>query len=485
MTRITGEVLWADRCEEVAVNSLPAAMTPDLKGLHYLTAPNQIQLDQANKSPMIQNGGDMFSYSPHKYRCCQHNVAFGWPYYAENLWMATKGNGLAAVLYAPSKVTAKVGDGTEVTITETTDYPFDDVVTFKISTKKPVKFPLWLRIPTWCDNPTASTISASGSISDTTEKGGCWTLFYHEWEDGDTVRLELPMKIRVKTWEKNHNAVSIHRGPLAYSLKIKERWAKYGDNEKWPNWEVYPDSSWNYGLVLDKDDPAASFEVVESKGMTKKQPFTPEAAPIMLKAKGKRILQWTQEHNGLVGPIQKSPVQSDQLTEDITLIPMGCARLRISAFPQIGEGPDAHLWTELPKYQISASHAHDNLGAVIDELVPKSSIDTTIPRFTWWDHKGTGEWIQLDFSTPQKLSWCEVYWFDDEPKGGCRVPVSWKVLYTQNNKWKTVDATSEFGMKKDTFNRATFKPIETRNIRVWVELQPKYSAGILECRVGE
>ena len=38
--------------------------------------------------------------------------------------MATAGNGLAAVLYAPCEVKAKVGDGTEVKITEETTYPF-------------------------------------------------------------------------------------------------------------------------------------------------------------------------------------------------------------------------------------------------------------------------------------------------------------------------------------------------------------------------
>ena len=37
-------------------------------------------------------------------------------------------NGLAAAMYAPSKVTAKVGDGTTVTIDEKTDYPFDGVI---------------------------------------------------------------------------------------------------------------------------------------------------------------------------------------------------------------------------------------------------------------------------------------------------------------------------------------------------------------------
>ena len=48
----------------------------------------------------------------------------------------------------------------------------------------------------------------------------------------------------------------------------------------------------------------------------------------------------------LVGLLQSSPVKSDQLEEEITLIPMGAARLRISSFPVIGEETDAVEWIE-------------------------------------------------------------------------------------------------------------------------------------------
>ncbi len=108
LTKISGEPLWADRNEEIAFNSLPAALTPDLKALHYLTGANMIQLDRQNKSPGVQNEGTMLSYSPYEvYRCCQHNVSHGWPYYAEELWLATADGGLCASLYAASELEAK------------------------------------------------------------------------------------------------------------------------------------------------------------------------------------------------------------------------------------------------------------------------------------------------------------------------------------------------------------------------------------------
>jgi hypothetical protein len=66
------------------------------------------------------------------------------------------------------------------------------------------------------------------------------------------------------------------------------------------------------------------------------QPFTPQAAPIELRAKAKKIPGWTIDELGLVGKLPDSPVQSGEPIETVTLIPMGAARLRISAFPVVG-----------------------------------------------------------------------------------------------------------------------------------------------------
>ena len=116
LTTISGDPLWADRCEEIAFNSLPASLTPDLKALHYLTAANMVAARPAEQEPRAsRTTAPMLSYNPFEvYRCCQHNVSHGWPYYAEHLWLATGDGGLCASLYAAREVTAKVGDGTVV-----------------------------------------------------------------------------------------------------------------------------------------------------------------------------------------------------------------------------------------------------------------------------------------------------------------------------------------------------------------------------------
>ena len=75
-------------------------------------------------------------------------------------------------------------------------------------------------------------------------------------------------------------------------------------------------------------------------------PFTSDGVPIQLKAKARRIPEWQLDRYGLVATLQDSPVKSDQPTETVSLIPMGAARLRISAFPMIGDGPNAHTWAD-------------------------------------------------------------------------------------------------------------------------------------------
>ncbi len=479
---LTGDTRWADRCENAAFNSMPASMTADLKALRYLTAPNQPQSDHVSKAPGIQNGGPMYCMDPHDHRCCQHNAGHAWPYFVEHLFMATAGNGLAAALYAPCQVTAKVGEGTEVIVTETTEYPFDEKIALKLATPKPVPFPLYLRVPAWCDKP---AVRVNGKAVDVAGKPGGFIVLERTWANGDAIELTLPMHVRLRTWTKNHDTVSVDRGPLTYSLRIAEKYVRHGGTDRWPAWDIFPDSPWNYGLELPASDPEKAFKIVRKAWPADDQPFRWDAAPIQLRAKARRIPAWDLDDKGLVREVQDSPVKSSAPVEEVTLIPMGAARLRIASFPVIGHGPEAKEWPAVPPARVRASHCNgsDSVEAVCDGLVPKKSNDTGIPRFTWWDHRGTAEWIERSFDKPRSLSKVEVYWFDDTGAGSCRVPGSWRVLYRQAGAWVPVANAQGGDVARDRFNVVSFDAVTTDALRIEVKLQPSFSGGILEWRV--
>ena len=161
------------------------------------------------------------------------------------------------MMYAPCTVTAQVGDGTKVTIEQSTRYPFEERVELSLSSPESVAFPLYLRIPAWCSQP---KLSINGRVADIAAKGGDLVRIARTWSDGDKVVLELPMALTVTRWEKNRNSVSVNRGPLTYSIKIGEKYVRQHPerkDDKWPACEIVPTTPWNYGLVLDSADPTA------------------------------------------------------------------------------------------------------------------------------------------------------------------------------------------------------------------------------------
>jgi hypothetical protein len=204
-----------------------------------------------------------------------------------------------------------------------------------------VQFPLYLRIPHWCDAP---KVQLNGKPLDLLPRPQRFIVIDRSWSDGESVQLTLPMKINVRVWHKNHDSVSVDRGPLTYALQIGEKWQRYGGTDWWPEMEVLATSPWNYALLLDPSDPAASFKLNAKAGPVPRQPFAPKDVPIRLTAAGRRIPQWTTDQKQLLRPLQPSPVKSDEPDETITLIPMGAARLRIASFPVIGQASDAHGW---------------------------------------------------------------------------------------------------------------------------------------------
>jgi hypothetical protein len=343
---IFGDNTLADRLELLAYNSLPGTTTPDFWAHQYDQQANQV-ISSGAKRDWSTNGdySNIYGLMPN-FACCLANMHQGWPKFAVSMWMATNDNGLALVSYGPSVVKARVGNAKEVTITEDTNYPFNGTVKLTINTEKAVRFPIDLRIPGWADSVTIKFKNKLVKV-----KNISVYKIRERWKNGDQIFIELPMQLRIE--KRYNNSLAILRGPVYYSLRIDKEYKSVRinyDNFSYKgsvDWEIYPNSAWNYGLLIDRRNISRGMKVTENP--VSKYPFSDRGdliwsadsnkyvlsvqdAPVTIKARGMKIPEWTIKNNSAdVPPL--SPVRPEGDPEIITLIPYGCARLRITEFP--------------------------------------------------------------------------------------------------------------------------------------------------------
>jgi Beta-L-arabinofuranosidase, GH127/Domain of Unknown Function (DUF1080) len=329
--KVIHDVKIGDQLEKVAFNALPAQFSRDFKNHSYYTLPNQVQSIHGEHG-FNQDYSTGIVSSPYSgFGCCRYNMHMGWPYFVKNSVVATPEKGLAVITYGPMEIETIVAENKKVKINEETNYPFGEQIRLNVELDAPVSFPLILRIPAWSVKP---SIRLNGVILKGVKAGEMFTI-NRKWANKDRLELHFPMEVTTKT--QVNNAVSVERGPIVYALEIQARnkVTKTHAVAGFTDYEIRPQSAWNYGLMIDKND-LSNASLLQSK--MPENPFVAAYSPVKIKVRAKKIPLWGLDYNKIAAfDVPFGPIASTEKPEEIILVPYGSENIRLSCFPIIGE----------------------------------------------------------------------------------------------------------------------------------------------------
>ena len=368
--------------------------------------------------------------------------------------------------------------GKKVALTQTTGYPYCGDINIKVDRNSCGQFDLKIRIPGWLksrplpgelysysDNKRLGySIKVNGVEAEGTVTEDGYFTIPRKWKKGDEVSIHFDMEPRtVRASEKveaDRGMVSIERGPIVYC-------AEWSDNK------------FDIKSVIINQNPEFA---LEQRGL---DAFIPEASKAKLSTyKTQQITTLTTDAQTLAFDKQgKLTTQEVKLT----LIPYyawchrGNGDMKVWIPQDLKATNPAAPATLASQSKINSSMRIPALQSIADRLVPKDGNDRSMPYTHWWPKNGSTEWISYTFPEEADVQSCTVYWFDDQPWGGCRIPDSWKIYYKDaNGEWQPVENADGYPVAKGEPCTVNFKPVKTTALKLEVTMNRRLSAGVFE-----
>ena len=394
--------------------------------------------------------------------CCPSNVARFVPAIPGYVYAVTDKE-LYVNLFISNDANITMGKK-KVNVTQKANFPWDGKVIITVNPENSGKFDLKIRVPGWALNealpgglynfidknnePVRIVINGQNSEIGTLTDG--YAVISRKWKQGDTVEIDFPMPVRKITADErvaeDKGKIALQRGPLIYCVE-------------------WPDN--NGGNVLNlvvKKDASVSTEYV----------------PSLLE--GTQVIKTTgfQTKRNIDGSIELIG------EEPVTLIPYALWNNRGAGQMMVWLPGSAEISRPLPaptiayRSKVRASKITRDLKAVNDQIEPANSNDHSVSYYHWWPEKNKWEWIEYDFDKPELISKTKVYWYDDRPHGGCRVPDEWEILYLQGNIWESVTNKTPYKVTKDGWDSLEFKPVKATAVKIKVKLNKDFASGIYE-----
>jgi len=395
--------------------------------------------------------------------CCPSNIARFIPSIPGYIY-ATKDKRLYVNLYNSNTSNISV-NGKNVTLEETTNYPWDGNVSITIAKNNAGTFEMMLRIPGWVkgeavpsdlysysDNVRLNyTVKVNGKTAEGTMKDG-YLAINRKWKKGDKIELHFDMEPRTVRANNlvtaDRGRIAIERGPLVYCAE-------------------WPDNDFNVLGLLMNQSPAFA---LSHKEIAKTNVVT-------LEGKAQTL------NFGDDGRLKATDVK-------LTLIPYyawnhrGAGNMDVWMAQDLNATTPAKAPTLASRSKLTASIESPSLSAVNDRLVPKDGDDRSMPYIHWWPKKATTEWIAYQLPEKAEVKSSTVYWFDDGPWGGCRVPKSWQIEYkTDAGAWQAVKPLGKYPVQKGAPCTVNFEPVKTTAVRLVIQQPDDYSTGVFEWEI--
>lgn len=396
--------------------------------------------------------------------CCPSNIARFIPSLPGYVY-AVKDNSVYVNLFMSNNAKLDV-NGKQVELSQQTSYPWNGDITVTVDKNKAGLFDLKLRIPGWAQNrPVPSdlytysdgkrlgyTVTVNGKPAEGKITPDGYFTIARNWKKGDKVELHLDMEPRtVKAnakVEADKGRIAVERGPIVYC-------AEWPDND---------------------------FDVL-SIFVNQKPQFSVSSHPEMLEG----IVELTTD-----GQVLSYDDKGRLVAKDVklNLIPYyawchrGSGNMAVWLPQELSASRPVLPPTLASLSKVSTSSDMGSLRSLNDRLVPKDENDRSVPYTHWWPKQGTTEWLVYDLPEASKVQSSTVYWYDDGPWGGCRVPKAWKLYYKDaEGNWTAVPGADKYTMKKGEPNTVNFEPVTTTALKLEVMLPDDNSAGIFEWEI--
>ncbi len=326
LSSVTSLTKWGDRLEEVALNALPATLSPDMCSHQYDQMANQIECSVQPEGHVAYgtNFADagIFGLEPN-FGCCTSNMHQGFPKLALSVFYRNE-RGIVAWLPYPAELNCEYG-GIPVRVKCETLYPFRDNVKYTVENGG-AEFDLFIRIPSF---------AATATLNGRAVVPGELAEVHITGNDAKT-EISLEMTFAIKLEKRPSGMSAVKRGALLYALKLEEKWERIdyphapgdtGTERVYPfcDYKVTTPDTWGY-----------AFSSELSPELVLREPgryiFSAEGAPCSIFVNAFEI-PWEKEY-GRCAERPSSHLPS-QAPKRIELIPYGCTHLRMTELPVI------------------------------------------------------------------------------------------------------------------------------------------------------